>query len=55
MLCVIGLGVCHSRQIHQSCWDSGLFDSVVARPAVGDVRSHRTVLEECLLKRMEVV
>lgn len=55
MFCVIGLGVCLSCQIHQSGWDSGLFDGAVERPAVGDVWSHRTVLEERLLKRMEVV
>lgn len=54
-MCVIGLGVCHSHQIRQLGWDSGLFDGVVARPAVGGVRSHRTVLEERLLKRTEVV
>lgn len=50
MSCVIGLGVCHSCQVHEWSWDSGLFDVVVERPAVGDVRGHRTVLEARLLK-----
>lgn len=50
MSCVIGLGVCHSCQVHEWSWDSGLFDVVVERPAVGDVRGHRTVLELRLLK-----
>ena len=53
--CVIGLGVCHSCQMRQSSWDSRLFDDVVERPAVGDVRSHRPVLEERLLKHTEAV
>ena len=54
MSCVIGLGVCHSCQVHEWSWDSGLFDDV-ERPAVGDVRSHRTVLEARLLKHTEAV